>query len=252
MSEPYILLTNDDGINAPGLHVLERVAQRIGSTLTVAPATEMSAVSQMITLHEPVRIEECGSNRFALRTGTPTDCVFLAVNHVLPRAPDLVVSGINHGANIGSDVTYSGTVAAALEAALMGLKGIAFSHLEHSAPDFHDGAAFAAQIARETIERGLPTGVHLNVNFPAVPRGEVKGVKVANLGERFYDNKIIEKKDPRGRPSDWIGGDGFSHEDIPGSDCNAVVDGWISVCALTSRPQATGGNDLLRSWGIEA
>lgn len=250
-SRPLILVTNDDGIQAAGLHALEAAMASVGDVYTIAPASPQSAQSHSLTLHKPLRLDPKGERRWSA-SGTPTDCVFLAVNHVLPRAPDLVVSGINHGANIGSDVTYSGTVAAALEAALMGLKGIAFSHLDHSAPDFHDGAAFAAQIARETLGRGLPTGVHLNVNFPAVPRGEVKGVKVANLGERFYDNKIIEKKDPRGRPYYWIGGDGFSHEDIPGSDCNAVVDGWISVCALTCRPQAPGGNDLLRSWGVEA
>jgi len=248
---PLILVTNDDGIHAPGMAALEAAMARIGDTYTVAPESPQSAQSHSLTLHKPLRLKARGDRRWAA-SGTPTDCVFLAVNHLLPRAPDLVVSGINHGANIGSDVTYSGTVAAALEAALMGLQGIAFSHLNHRAPDFTEGAAFAEKLAREVLARGLPDGVHLNVNFPSVPAGEAKGVVVTELGRRFYDNKIIVKHDPRGTPYYWIGGDGFHHDDIPGSDCNAVVDGWISVCALTCRPQAAGGSEMLRSWGIEA
>ncbi len=249
-ARPLILATNDDGVHAPGLRMLEAALAEVGDVWTIAPEGPQSAQSHSLTLHKPLRLKPRGERRWAA-SGTPTDCVFLAVNHLLPRPPDLVVSGINHGANIGSDVTYSGTVAAVLEAALMGLPGIAFSHLDHRAPDFTDGAAYATHIAREVLDRGLPDGVHLNVNFPAVAAGEAKGVKVTELGRRFYDNKIIVKEDPRGTPYYWIGGDGFHHDDIPGSDCNAVVDGWISVCALTCRPQAAGGTELLRGWGIE-
>jgi 5'-nucleotidase len=250
-ARPLILITNDDGIGAAGLHALEASLAEVGEVWTVAPETAQSAKSHSITLHKPLRLRSVGDRRWAA-SGTPTDCVMLAVNHLLPRRPALVASGINHGANLGNDVTYSGTVAGALEAAIMGLPGLAFSHLDHDAPDFRDGAAFAARLAREVIERGLPDGVHLNVNFPATAHGEVRGVRVADLGRRSYGNNIVVRADPRGTPYYWIGGDGFQPEDIPGSDCNAVVEKCISVTALTARPQAQGGADLLRGWGIES
>ena len=247
---PLILVTNDDGIHAAGMHALEAALAEVGEVWTIAPESPQSAQSHSLTLHKPLRLSPRGERRWAA-SGTPTDCVFLAVNHALPRRPALVASGINHGANLGNDVTYSGTVAAALEGCIMGIPSIAFSHLKHDGADFHDASVFAARIAREVIQRGLPEDIHLNVNFPAVPRGAVKGVRIAELGHRFYDNQIVVRHDPRGLPYYWIGGNGFHPADVPGSDCNAVVDGWISVTALTARPQAVGADAWLRGWGLE-
>jgi 5'-nucleotidase len=230
MSEPYILLTNDDGINAPGLHVLERVAQRIGSTLTVAPATEMSAVGQMITLHEPVRIEECGSNRFALRTGTPTDCVFTAISHIsAERTPTLVLSGINYGVNVAQDIVYSGTVAGAREGILQGIPSLSFSM--ETGPDWDPTFAmpYIEKIVSEYVQNPALHSSLLNVNIPHPKRGPIRGIRATTLGSRRFENAVSESIDPRGKPYYWIGGNTAKVCAPEGSDCKAIQDGYISM-----------------------
>jgi len=251
VTRPLILVTNDDGVSAEGISALRAAVAPLGDVWTVAPQAQQSAMSHALTLHKPLRVRELGEQTFAV-TGTPTDCVFFAVFHLLPRKPDVVVSGINHGPNIGDDVSYSGTVSAALEAAIMGVPGIAFSHLAHKhTPDFRDLADFVPTIVGEVLERGLPPRVYLNVNAPNVPRGEVKGVRITKLGMRHYDDCIVEAKDPRGKPYYWVGGSGFRFEDIPGSDCNAADEGYLSITPLLADPTHHDALDLLKSWNLE-
>jgi len=249
--KPLILVTNDDGYNADGVAALTEAMLPLGDVWVVAPQLQQSAMSHALTLHKPLRVRDLGGQRFTV-SGTPTDCVFFAVWHLLPRRPDVVVSGINHGPNIGDDVSYSGTVSAALEAAIMGLPGIAFSHLAwNEAPDFRDIARYATEITGAVLERGLPRRVYLNVNAPKVPHGGIQGVRVTSLGMRHYDDCIVESKDPRGKPYFWVGGSGYNFEDIAGSDCNAVDDGYVSVTPLLADPTDHEALDLLRGWGLE-
>lgn len=248
---PLILVTNDDGFSAGGLTALTGAMESLGEVWVVAPQLQQSAMSHALTLHKPLRVHEHGPARFSV-SGTPTDCVFFAVWHLLPRPPDVVVSGINHGPNIGDDVSYSGTVSAALEAAIMGIPGLAFSNQAwNEQPDFRDGAAYATELTASVLERGLPPRVYLNVNAPKVPHGGVKGVRVTKLGMRTYDDCIVESHDPRGKPYYWVGGSGYKFEDIPGSDCNAVHDGYMSVTPLVADPTDSKAMGLLKGWGLE-
>jgi len=252
MSRPLILGTNDDGIEAPGLAALSAAVSYLGDTWGVAPATEQSAMSHALTLHDPLRLRQYDERHFAV-TGTPTDAVFFGVLHLLPRKPDLVLSGINRGPNLGDDVSYSGTVSAALEAAVMGIPAVAFSHIKPSADsDYQDGAELARGLAAKVLEEGLPDGNYLNVNFPAVPRGEILGVRVTRLGKRYYEDCIVQCTDPRGKPYFWIGGSAYSFDPIDGTDCVAVHDGYVSITALHSDPTDAKACEMLRSWGVES
>jgi 5'-nucleotidase len=251
MSRPLILVTNDDGIDAPGLRSLSSAVDSLGEVWVVAPATEQSAMSHALTLHGPLRLAQHGERRFAV-TGTPTDAVFFGVLHLLPRKPDLVLSGINRGPNLGDDVSYSGTVSAALEAAVMGIPAVAFSHIKPGCDaDYDDGAALACELAARVLAEGLPQGNYLNVNFPSVPAGEIRGLQVTRLGNRYYEDCIVQCTDPRGKPYFWIGGSGYSFDDIAGTDCVAVHQGYASITALHSDPTDAKACELLRSWGIE-
>ncbi|MFN7133457.1 MAG: 5'/3'-nucleotidase SurE [Myxococcales bacterium] len=242
-----ILLSNDDGIFAEGLRALYDALAPIAEVWVVAPDREQSASSHSITLHRPLRIRQQGERWFAV-DGTPTDCVFVAVNHLMrEHRPDVVCSGINHGANLGNDVIYSGTVAAAMEGALLGISSIAFSHVGRSW-DFPPRARFAAQLVNVVAENPLPRSTLLNVNFPP---GPARGYAFTTLGKRSYGEAVIEKTDPRGRLYYWIGGSEASHEDIPGSDCNAVFDdSLVSVTPLnldfTDHPVL----EVLRTWDV--
>lgn len=228
---PRILLSNDDGIEAAGLQALARAFEDAGDfeTWVVAPDREQSATSHAISLSRPLRIHEVAPRRYAV-DGTPTDAVYLAINHVLKDSrPDIVVSGINHGPNLGNDVLYSGTVAAAMEGALLRVHAIAMS-LASRNRDFSHAGRFAVSLARELLGRKPTAPVLLNVN---VPGGPIKGYRTVRLGRRDYGGEVVASKDPRGRPYYWIGGDAAIHEDIPGSDCNCVFDeGIVSVTPL--------------------
>lgn len=223
-----VLLSNDDGVHAPGLAALAD-AFPDDEVWVVAPDREQSASSHAISLHRPLRIVQVGERRFSV-DGTPTDAVYLALNHVLRgRPPDLVLSGVNHGPNLGNDVLYSGTVAAAMEGALLGVTAIAVSLAARPPHDFGPAAAFAAELARRVAAEPRPAPTLFNVNVPA---GPVKGYRFTRLGVRTYGNEVVEKLDPRGRSYFWIGGDA-SHGDIPGSDCNTVLDdGLVAVTPL--------------------
>jgi 5'/3'-nucleotidase len=225
-----VLLSNDDGVHAAGLRAL--AAAFAGDEVwVVAPDREQSASSHSISLHRPLRVSEVAPRWYAV-DGTPTDAVYMGLCLVLREArPDLVVSGINHGPNLGNDVHYSGTVAAAMEGALLGVNSLAVSLAAPPPHDFTVAARFAAALAREVIARAPPAPLLLNVNVPA---GPVRGYRLARLGRRTYGNDVVEKTDPRGRKYYWIGGEGGArNEDIPGSDCNAVLlEGLAAVTPL--------------------
>lgn len=250
---PLILVTNDDGIRASGVEALAEAAQVLGDVWVVAPESEQSAMAHALTLNHPLRIRDYGHQRFSV-DGTPTDCVFFAALHICPRQPDLVLSGVNRGANVGDDVTYSGTVSAALEGAIMGFPGIAVSLVirDDGPREYGPAAAYAAQLGAEVLARGLPPKVYLNINVPQIPGDQIKGARVTTLGTRMYDDRIVTCEDPRGRPYYWIGGKGFESTDIPGSDCNAVLDGYISVTPLHADPTDHSMLDRLKGWGLES
>ncbi len=232
-----ILVSNDDGINARGLKVLERVAKTLSKDVwVVAPETEQSGASHSLTLHEPLRIRRLSSRRFAVR-GTPTDCVMLAIYHIIKGAqPGLVLSGVNRGANIGDDVTYSGTIAAAMEGAILGVPSIALSQsLRGDHPvKWSTAEHFAPDIIRRLLESGWPNQVLININFPDLVESAVKGVKVTVQGRRdVRDLMIDDRVDARGIPYYWLG---FRHQagapPAAESDLAAVADGHISLTPL--------------------
>ncbi|MFC1735742.1 5'/3'-nucleotidase SurE [Candidatus Hydrogenedentota bacterium] len=229
--KPLILVTNDDGINAVGLDALREALSDLGDVYVVAPDREASAAGHSITLHNLLRINEI-SDKVVSIEGTPTDCVLIATLKVLPRKPDLIVSGINRGGNMGDDVTYSGTVSAALEGTLLDIPSFAISLVTVDRWDFTTSGEFAARLAGEIFERGLPPTTLLNVNVPDVPREEIAGVRITRQGRRLYQDEIVEKIDPRGRPYYWIGA-GEPHWRIePGTDYYAVSNKYISVTPL--------------------
>lgn len=227
-----ILVSNDDGIHSEGLHALEEALAAVGEIYTMAPDREQNAVSHSLTLHRPLRIEELAPRRFAVN-GTPTDCVNLAVKGFLPVRPDLVVSGINKGANLGDDITYSGTVSAAIEGSLLGIPSIAVSLVtQGTAYQFDPAAEFAAILAIEVIAQGMPADTLLNVNVPNLPRQEIKGYRLTRQGKRRYAEQIEVRVDPRGKKYYWIGGDDLGFDPAEGTDCVVVHEGFISVTPL--------------------
>jgi 5'-nucleotidase len=228
---PLILVSNDDGVGAPGIVALAQALREVADVVVAAPDRERSATSHSISLDRPLRVDELDPGVFAI-DGTPVDCVYLAVLHLVPRPPALCVSGINSGYNLGSDVFYSGTVAAALEAALRGVPAIAFSLERHRPQDFGPAAAFARALVAEVLARGqgaIPRGALLNVNMPA---GPLSGFQVTRLGQRVYRDQVVVREDLRGRAYYWIGGPEEEGTDAPGSDCTAVRAGLASVTPL--------------------
>lgn len=245
-----ILLTNDDGFRATGLKRLREAVSHLGDTMVVAPEREQSAASHALTLTSPLRISWIDERTISV-DGTPTDCVLLAMRGLLGRRPDLLISGINHGPNLGDDVTYSGTVAAAFEGTLLGLPSIALSVCSWQDCNFDAAVEFAQKIAGVVLTRGLPEGTLLNVNVPSLPASEIKGVKITRLGKRLYRDAIVRKTDPRGRDYYWIGG----KEPIwvPGeeTDFEAIEQGMISVTPLKIDSTDFASLELLRSWQLK-
>ena len=227
-----ILVTNDDGINAVGLHHLAKAMSELGEVAIVAPDRERSAVSHALTLHHPLRALSHGDRCFSV-DGTPTDCVNLGIHSLLEFTPDLIVSGINRGANIGDDVTYSGTVAAALEATLMGIPAIAVSLVTSGAGEHYSSAALVAlRVARQVMLQGLPADTFLNVNVPDLPSEQLLPPLITCQGKRRYEGLIVDKVDPRGRNYYWIGTADLAFHDIAGSDYHAVSRGHVSITPL--------------------
>lgn len=235
LSAARILVSNDDGIDAPGIKVLERVARSLSSDVwVVAPESEQSAVAHSLTVRRPLRIHQVSRRRFAV-DGTPTDSVLLGIQHLLKdRRPDLVLSGINRGGNLGEDVTYSGTVAAAMEGTLLGVPSIAFSQIvEGNTPvKWSTAEHWAAEIIRRVTAVAWPRNVLMNVNFPDVPHSHVCGIEVVRQGKRKLGDELAERVDPRGQPYYWIGAQRAEDRGVPGTDLEAVSRGAVSVTPL--------------------
>ncbi|MFN0150818.1 MAG: 5'/3'-nucleotidase SurE [bacterium] len=227
----YILVTNDDGIHAEGIRSLAAGLEGLGDIKVIAPDREQSASSHSITLHQPLRITKHDENRVSV-TGTPTDCVLLAANGVFGGKPRLVISGINHGPNLGDDVTYSGTVAAAMEGFLLGVPSIAVS-LAASSGELHfaTAARFARRVTMKILEVGAPLGALVNINVPNLPEEEIAGIRITKLGKRHYIDTVIEKTDPRGKPYFWIGGSP-SWQAGKNTDQGAILDRYVSITPL--------------------
>lgn len=246
-ARPLILLSNDDGVHAAGLRRLATALRGLGRVVIVAPDQERSAASHSITLHRPLRVEKVRRDVYAV-DGTPTDCIMIAIHEILDQTPDLVVSGINHGANLGDDIHYSGTVSAAYEGGIMGIPSMAVSMVGNGRRGFAKGCEVAALIAKRILKDGLPRGVILNVNVPDIPGRKVRGVVFTEQGKRNYGDVIVVKQDPRGRKYYWIGGDEQGFVNIPGSDCNAVMDGFVSVTPLRVNLTDSGSLRKLARW----
>ena len=252
-----ILLTNDDGIHAPGILAAKQALTQVGEVVVVAPERPRSAAGHAITLHKPLRIMPTklsdGSAGFAT-SGTPTDCVTLGYEIVMGGKCDLVVSGINAGANLGWDLTYSGTVAAALEGAVLGLPAIAislvFERAEGVEPDFSAAAAFVAKLARQIQADPLPPNMLLNVNVPLVPPGELQGVEITHQGRREYIDRIVVRDDPAGRPYYWQGGSIREDTPDPGADVHAILNNQISVTPVQLDMTAYPLIERLRHWKL--
>ncbi len=231
-----VLCSNDDGILAHGLACLERAAGPLGDVYVVAPDREQSATSHSLTLHHPLRPVQLGERRWQV-DGTPTDCVMLAIEALLPARPDFVLSGINHGPNMGEDVLYSGTVAAAMEGLALGVPSIAVSYAGRlmradESPLDDQVETLAKLLAHLTSLPGFPPHTLFNVNLPPIPSAAVKGVRLTRLGRRTFSDSIAKMKDPWGRPIFWIGGGSVTWSAEEGTDISAVREGYISVTPL--------------------
>ena len=250
-SQPKILVTNDDGIESRGLLALKQALEGMGEVTVVAPDTNQSAVGHHKTLMRPLRVRERtladGSTGYSV-DGSPTDAVSLAFLGYFGHGFDLVASGINYGANLGDDITYSGTVSAAMEAVINNCPAFAISQEYYEHPDFTLAGRAATVVARNILEHGLSPGELLNVNVPAVEPDEVAGFEVTRLGKRVYQDQLIERKDPRGIAYFWIGGPPPSGLAVPGTDFHAVVNRQIAVTPI--HLDLTGRRLLkrLRTW----
>jgi len=231
-----ILLSNDDGIHAPGLKTLEKIARELSDDIwIVAPELDQSGASHSLTLRNPLRIREISENRYAI-SGTPTDCVMVATNHILKGTPpDLVLSGVNHGSNLAEDISYSGTVAAAMEAALLGIPAIALSltttfiHPAKWATAEH----YAPNIIQRLLKIKFQDNIFVNINFPDLIASSVKGITITTQGQRRIESSLEEHIDPRGRPYYWIGAIHYNGSGDKGTDLEANAKGWISVTPLS-------------------
>jgi len=231
-----ILLTNDDGIGAEGIQALWHEFSKFAEVIVVAPDVERSATSQAITVHSPIRVDAycfdhpriCGWRV----GGTPADCVKVALGSLMTESPDIVVSGINHGSNLGTDVLYSGTVSAAIEAKLHGIPAVAISLDSSDHYDFGPAAAFASKVVQNIARRTLPANTLLNINVPALSTAQINGVAITKLGVRQYDNNFELRHDPRGRMYYWLGGQVIENENDHDTDIEAMKMSKISVTPI--------------------
>jgi 5'-nucleotidase len=253
MSRPHILVTNDDGITSPGLLALKNALVAVGDVTVMAPNHNWSASGHVKTMHKPLRVDEVrlADGTPALTTdGAPSDAVALAFLGIIERPIDLVISGINRGANLGHDVTYSGTVTAAMEGVIAGVPSIAVSVNSLTYEDFSVSGSIAAGTAREVLEKGLPSGVLLNINVPPIPADQVRGVLVTRMGLRIYRDELIRRLDPRGRPYYWIGGPAPTGIEEEGTDIGAVAQGYISITPIQLDLTAYGMLERLQEWDL--
>ena len=237
-----VLIINDDGIESEGIALLASCAREVlGEVVVVAPSSEQSGVSQAISLHRPLRLHEHGGDRYSV-DGTPVDSVFVALAHVMKdRRPDLVLSGINHGPNVGYDIYYSGTVGGAREGLIHGIPAVALSLSSRPPLPFAAIRPVVLEVLKRIKDHGVPADTLLNVNIPAPRAGEpagwlglpgLLGMRPTTLGKRFYGNEVVHREDPRGRGYFWIGGAWPRIEHVEGTDCEAVRQGWVSVTPI--------------------
>ena len=253
----HILVTNDDGVNAPGLLALALEMRKLGDVTVLAPDRNWSASGHVKTMHRPLRVSETqlADGTPALSSdGAPSDCVALAMLGLLPDKINLVISGINPNANVGHDVTYSDTVTAAMEAAIWGLPGVAVSldspaERRGGALDYAPAAAIARRVVAQVIEHSLPKGILLNVNVPYLPTEKIKALRVTRQGLRVYHDRLDERKDPRGRPYYWIGGDAPTGIPEEGTDIGALAEGCVSITPLCLDLTAYPVMPELKDWG---
>ncbi len=230
-----ILVTNDDGVHSPGIISLYKIMKEIGDVYVVAPDRERSAVSHALTMHRPLKVEHLDDHIFSLN-GTPTDCVAVGINKIIPDKPAFVVSGINKGANLGDDITYSGTVSAAIESTIMGIPAFAISLVLSKKPglpfNFDTASKVAVEIGKYILENSLPYDTFLNVNVPDIPINNLKGFKLTRQGKRVYDGSIHETFDPHGEKHYWIGGGMPYWEHGEDTDIQAILDNYVSVTPI--------------------
>ncbi len=250
----HILVTNDDGVTAPGLLALAQEMRTLGRVTVLAPDRNWSASGHVKTMERPLRVRETklADGTPALTSdGAPSDCVALALLGVVKEPVDLVVSGINPNANLGHDVTYSGTVTAAMEAVIAGVSGIAFSldsPEKHGELDYGPAARMAAKVAARAVKEGWPGNVVLNVNIPYMKDGEFKGVMITRQGLRVYRDELVARQDPRGRNYYWIGGEVPTGVNEQGTDFGALAAGYVSVTPLQLDLTAYNAIDTLQQW----
>lgn len=251
----HILVTNDDGVFAPGLIALAKAMQSLGKVTILAPDKNWSASGHVKTLHRPLRVKEIllpdGTPAWTT-DGAPSDCVALAVLGVLPESIDLVISGINPNANVGHDVTYSGTVTAAMEGAIWGLPSLSFSldtkENGRKMPFFDTAATIASQITQVAIERGIPRNMLLNVNIPNLPPEDIRGIRVTRLGLRIYRDELVRREDPRGKPYYWIGGDEPTGLVEDGTDIGTLAENCVSITPIQLDLTAHQCLEQMRTW----
>jgi 5'-nucleotidase len=252
-----ILISNDDGYRARGIHALRDALTGLGDLTIVAPDRNRSGASNSLTLEMPLRVEQAESDVYFVQGGTPTDCVHLAISGLFPFEPDMVVSGVNDGSNLGDDVLYSGTVAAATEGRFLGKPAVAVSlhtdglrgdAVRHFATGAHFGRVIAERLVKTPLVVTMGRATILNVNVPNVPLDQVKGIKVTRLGNRHRSEAVIRAEDPRGRPVYWVGPAGASQDAGPGTDFDAVAGGYVSVTPLTVDLTDRDALEPLRAW----
>ena len=247
-----ILVTNDDGILAPGLALLADVCREVGSVTVVAPDREQSGTSHSLTLHRPLRPARRPDGAWQV-DGTPTDCVMLAIQALVPERPDFVFSGVNHGPNMGEDVLYSGTVSAAMEAVTLGVPGIGISFSGGSQPEVMATyrEALVHLVRQITCVPAFPEQTLLNINLPAIPASEVLGIQVTKLGSRYFSDSLTRMKDPWGREIFWIGGGTITWTGTENSDHLAVAEGYVSVTPLHMDLTNYALLETVKGWSLE-
>jgi 5'-nucleotidase len=244
-----ILITNDDGVSSEGLRTLAQRMKALGEVYVVAPDRERSAAAHSLTLHRPLRVEEVAPQVYAA-DGTPVDCVNLAVYGILKGNPDLVISGINNGPNLGEDLVYSGTVSAAFEATFLGIPAFAVSLAARKDFRYQGAANFAFKVACHIIEAGLPPDTFLNVNVPNVDEDEIRSYKITRQGKRVFADAVVEKLDPRGKKYYWIGGGDQRFQEIEGTDFHAIANDYISITPLCVDLTNRAAVEELQGWRL--
>ncbi len=253
MKKPKILITNDDGIHAPGIYALWEAMSQIGQTIVVAPNTEKSAVGHAITISDPIRIQEItrhgGFEGYSVN-GTPADCVKVAIHSILDEKPDLVVSGINMGANIGTNILYSGTVSAANLGTMLGIPSIAYSLDTIRNGDFSASKPITQNVSQKVLENGLPKGTLLNVNIPNCHSSDILGYQVTEQGSEFWEDWLESRDDPRGRKYFWMTGQRFNEDDSMDMDGYAIANNYVSLTPIHYKLTNESYIPELKTWDL--